>query len=96
MKNLGTGREPSADPGLDPKPFSLGADLGGVFLGPYQMQEALGSGGQQLVAVNAQYTKKLVGFRLQEHRAWTSFNWKDDQFQLEGSPTLMTLPSKPL
>ena len=52
MKNPGTGREPSADPGLEYKPFCLGIALGGVLLGPYQMQEALGSGGQQLVAVN--------------------------------------------
>lgn len=77
MKNLGTGREHSADPGLDPKPFSLGADLGGVFLGPYQTQEALGSGVQQLVAVNTQYRQTTC--RIQIARASGL-----DQFQLEG------------
>lgn len=89
IKNLGTGREPRADPGLDPKPFSLVIALGRVLLGPYQMQKALGSGRQQLAVVNAQYTQATC--RIQIARALDL-----DQFQLEGSPIAPAPSSKPL
>lgn len=60
MKNLGSSREPRAQAGLAPKPFSLGIAL--VLLGSSQRQEALGSGGQQLVTFTAQYYRQLVAF----------------------------------
>lgn len=44
-----SGREPSAEAGLVPKPFSLG--IACVLLGSSQRQEALGSSGQQPAAL---------------------------------------------
>lgn len=62
---------------------------GVVLLGPYQTQEALGSGRQQLVEVNAQYMQATC--RIQTARASDL-----EEFQLDGCQAVLNPFSKPL